>query len=72
MRLDILLALLFLGAGIVFFAFVPIQEETVSTSHATEFSSRAKTSVSRPGLTPKTSELQKAIEGRLRWLGIID
>ncbi|MGZ5866016.1 MAG: hypothetical protein ACXWKC_11585 [Xanthobacteraceae bacterium] len=72
MRLDIPLAILFLGAGLGFFALIPAQEEAIGTSQATEFSSRARTSVSRPGLTPKTSELQKAIEGRLRWLSLIE
>ena len=71
MRLGILFALILLGIWIAFFGFVPVQNE-VAKSQTTEFSSRARTSVSRPGLTPKTSELQKEIEGRLRWLGLID
>ena len=70
MRLEIKLALLFLGSWLVFFALVPVENEAALPGQTTEFSSRAR-SDSPMDNHPKKAGLQIAIEGRLRWLGLV-
>ncbi|MGZ3412028.1 MAG: hypothetical protein ACXWJW_11500 [Xanthobacteraceae bacterium] len=70
MRIEIQLALLFLGAWLVFFALVPVQNEAALPGQMTEFSSRARSGSSMDD-HPRKSGLQIAIEGRLRWLGVV-